>query len=156
MGKFRSLEKSLLASSWSLEERAALAFFLEERRFNEGDPVFNRMAKEAALYLVEQGGVRLQYEQYSVDLKEGASFGELSLFQETTKLVTATALGNCIVWILTKEKYEELRKNTPSVAVKLMESIIQKMGKVVSEALMPPRIFQKSSPGSSKQSHNQV
>jgi CRP-like cAMP-binding protein len=145
MGKFRALERADLTRQWTVEERAALAFFMEERKVPEGDPIFLKQSQDRCLYLVESGLVKIQYEQFSIDLKEGATFGELSLSQATPKMVTATAGPSCHLWCLSLESFTEMQKTSPLVALKLVYAIQEKVGRLVSESMMPPRILSAAS-----------
>lgn len=158
MGKFRLLERAQLTKNWLLEETSALAHFLSERKVREGDPIFLRQSKDRGLYFIESGLVKMQYEALSVDLKDGDSFGELSLFEESQKPISATAAHDCTLWVLTMDNFMEMKAVTPPVAVKLMEAICIKIAKSLSVFSLPSRILSAgSSPGGgvSKQTGNQ-
>lgn len=144
MGKFRALERAPLTKDWSIDERAALAHFLTERRVAEGDPIFLPQSKERVLYFIESGAVDIHMENLHTELKEGDSFGELSLLAETGKLVGATAKSACVLWTLNFEKYLEMKKTTPLVSVRLSESITLKLVKLLALFHLPQRL----SPGS--------
>jgi len=148
MGKFRALERAQLTKDWLLEEITALAHFLTERKVVEGDPIFLKQSKDRGLYFIETGIVRIQYEGLSVDLREGDSFGELSLFDENQKPVSTTAAQSCSLWVLTMDNLMEMKATTPSVAVKLMESICGKIAKSLSVFTVPTRIITGSAAGS--------
>jgi len=141
VGKFRAIERSVLTKDWGVDERAALAHFLVERKISEGDPIFLKQSKERSLYFIELGLIRFQHETISVELKEGDSFGELSLLNESSKLVSATAQTPCQLWVLTFDKFQEMKKTTPLVAVKLTEAIATKIAKALSVFSIPQRIL---------------
>lgn len=146
MGKFRALERARMTNGWTLEERAGLAHFMSERKIPENDPVFVKQAKDRGLYIVDTGGVKVAYEHLSLELHEGESFGELSLLEESPKLVTITGLMPTTLYVLTFEKWLELRKTAPTVAVKLMEAMLKKIIHLFREAPMPPRSLTASGP----------
>ncbi len=127
MGKFVALERAILTKNWPIEERSALAHYLKHHHIAEGDPVFVKGSKDRGLYLIEAGTIRIQYENLNVDLKEGDSFGELSLLEETPKVVSATAGQVTDLWVLTDENFQEMKRLTPAVAVLLVESIAKKL-----------------------------
>lgn len=141
MGKFSSLEKSSLTKAWSIEERTALAHFLKEKRLTEGEIIFPNQGKDRDLYFVDSGQIKITYENISILLKEGDSFGELSLLQGSSKLVTALAASDASLWVLSLENWEDLRRAVPAVALKLSESINQKLATLLSSVTPPARFF---------------
>lgn len=148
MGKFITLERAELTKNWRLEERSALAHFLVERKIQEGDPLSLKNSRDRGLHLIELGLVRVQYENFSVELREGDSFGEFSLFEEIQKPTAMVASTMVHLWVLPLEAFQEMKHTTPAVAVLLMESIVHKLIKRLVNFSMPPRILSSSPPPS--------
>ncbi|MBN8554259.1 MAG: cyclic nucleotide-binding domain-containing protein [Deltaproteobacteria bacterium] len=141
MGKFTTLDKASLTQTWSLEERSALAHFMEKKEVKTGDPLFVARSKERGLFIVDSGLVRLNYENLSQQLKPGDSFGELSLIYPTQKLASADALQNSELIFLSFENWTTMRKVAPLVSLKLMESICAKFAQQLNEMIPPPKLF---------------
>lgn len=137
MGKFITLEISPLFSDWSLADRSALAHFLEVRSFQAGDLIADRLSNSSELFIVSSGTVKLSAESHSLEVSAGASFGELSLIYPSTKRVSATAATAVETFVITAHHWLEMKRNTPSVAVKLMESILKKISKELSALELP-------------------
>lgn len=142
MGKFTSLEKSKLTCDWSLEERAALAYFLEKKEVASGARLFKESTIESQLYFLDKGEVELDSKNIRISLEAGDSFGELSLFQETSKKLGALAQTECTLWVLSKDKYLEICDQHPSLAHKLQESVLKKLSGLLSSGIEPPDISQ--------------
>jgi len=82
-----------------------------------------------------------------MDLKEGDSFGELSLILPTQKRATATAIQQSTLWTLTLESYAQLKMVAPIISLKLIEAISQKLGRTLNEMVTPPKLFASSGAG---------
>lgn len=141
MGKFSCLAKCGLTKSWPLEERAAIAHFLEPKSLPQGSAIIDAGNKERILYLIEQGTARVQYENIAFILEEGESFGELSLISSTQRLVEITADKNLTMWTLRHEKFEEMKKMAPAVALRLTESITQKFTELLNTSVVSPKML---------------
>lgn len=137
MGKFLTLENARLLNSWTLDEKSALAYFLKAKSFKAGEIIFDRLSKGSQLVFVSSGTVKLSAENYSFEVSEGSSFGELSLVQDVPKRVSATASSDVEVLSLDGHQWIELKRNAPSVAVKLLESIINKVSREIANFELP-------------------
>jgi CRP-like cAMP-binding protein len=144
MGKFTTLDKAKLTENWAIEERSAFAHFLERKEYQEGESIFLPRSKDRSLFMVETGLVRINYENLSLQLKEGDSFGELSLIFPSQKLAGADALQNSNLLFLSYKNWLDMKKVAPSVSLKLMESICHKLGEQLNEMIPPPKLFQQS------------
>lgn len=151
MGKFSTLEKAELTQNWSVEERAALAQFLEKQQLAKGEQLYYEQAKEKKLYFLDEGVLEIHGASIKVEFLPGQSLGELSLLKETAKQTSALAKENCIFWVLTEESWRELRRSSPAVALKLIESINSKLAHLLDQSLLPPKLSKIiSKPGASE------
>ncbi len=139
MGKFTTLDKSALTKDWPLDERSALAHFLEEVKLAEGQSIFAPLDTDRGLYFFESGSVRLMIENQILDLKEGETFGELSLVSSNAKLISAISVRESTLWYLSFEAYAQLKKAAPVVSLRLAESILQKLSLTLGQMLPPPK-----------------
>lgn len=141
MAKFEALEQSELTQSWTIEQRAALAHFLDDEKQIRGKTFVKPNDKNSGLYFIYKGKVKLQYQNIEAILEAGMSFGELSLVHPTKKQAKMTALEDLELFVLSEEKWVLLRKESPTTALKLLESICQKFSKFLTHAPAPPGSF---------------
>jgi SulP family sulfate permease len=132
VGKFSSLEICALSSHWSLQERAAFAFYLEKQNLPQGEPLFFEKASESKLYILDSGTLKIQTAQIELKYQPGESLGELSLLSQTEKKISATALSDCSFWVLTSENWKKIQDRQPLLAKLVVESILKKMGNLMS------------------------
>ena len=144
MGKFTALDLCPLTKPFSIEERSALAHFLEKRDLKDGDPVIVNRSKERALYIVDSGAIKVSFENMSLELKPGDSFGELSLIFPTQKLISGIAAKDSVLWMLTFDRWTEMRKVAPAISLRLLEAITQKLSVLLNNTVPPPRLFSSS------------
>lgn len=147
MGKFVCLEKSTLTKEWTLEERAALAHFLTLKVVPKGAVIEEARSKTRCLYFVESGTVLVKFESVEVILKEGESFGELSLSQPSVKLCHIMAHESSgsdegvRLWCLEGPQWIKLKTAAPVVAEKLSSAISTKIAQLLNSSPPPPRMF---------------
>jgi CRP-like cAMP-binding protein len=134
MGKFSALERCQLTKSWTLEEKAGLGHFLKEKILARGEKLFLETSHRA-LGIVEAGTVEFltKDSKKSVVINPGESFGDFSLVSKNPKVLQAKAAENLVYWELSAEDWQDLRKSAPSVALRLLESIVSKAAKLASE-----------------------
>ncbi len=124
MGKFTALENATLTQNWALEERSALAHFLEPQQIKKGQEVCDL---RAGLVFVDEGSIKVAFQNEVLPLKSGASFREVSLFATESTDIKLVANEDATLWILSPEKWEELRQISPVVAIKLLEGMTKKL-----------------------------
>lgn len=124
MGKFSALEQAVLTSKWTLEERSALGHFLEPLELKKSQEVTDL---KNGLVFVGSGSINVAFQTEVLKLKSGSSFRELSLFSSEQKKVRLVANDDTTLWILTNEKWDELRQISPVVSIKLLEGITKKL-----------------------------
>lgn len=145
VGKFQCLEKSELSSGWSIEERAGLAYFLEDREFEQNESILEPNQDFRALFFIESGVIIAKDKaNCEIELSRGQSFGELSLIGPTQKRLQITACNKTKVWILSYEKWLELQKEVGTIAQKLRHAILLKLSRLVDESPVLPKSFQKN------------
>ena len=123
MGKFSTLEKAELTNAWTVEERSALAHFLEQILIEKDHEINHH---RPGLIFIGSGAVGINFQNEKITLKAGNTFEELSLFSSETKETQLKALEDTTLWILSPEKWEELRQISPIVSIKLLEALTKK------------------------------
>lgn len=139
-GKFTTLERALLTKDWSLEERTALAHFLKIRDYAEGDTVFLARSKDRGLFIVSSGQIQIQSETALLQLRDGDSFGELSLLFSSQKLVSIAVLKPSQLLFLSLDQWHDMRRISPVISLKLIESICQKFAGMLNSMVPPPKV----------------
>lgn len=77
-----------------------------------------------SFYLLESGILRADYEtpqgNYYELIVASRPCGELPFFGETPRTATVRAEDDCVVWFLSREKWEELKEREPKIAQELL------------------------------------
>ena len=114
-----------------------LAYYLEGYQLRQGNVLFNEGEAESYLVIIVSGGIDIikldssQNPQLVTILKEGKVFGEMSLLDGEPRSAQAAAREDSVIYVLTKEKYNEMKSMEPEVAL----SITLKMAKFISQKL---------------------
>ena len=88
-----------------------------------------------SLFLIAEGRVELTWmvaegrEKKLVELSAGESFGELALFDPGPRAVTAKVIEDSDIYILTREKFNEMRKKDPDICLSLVVALAKKIAK---------------------------
>jgi len=140
MGKFTTLEIAELFKDWHLEDRAALAHFLEKQELKNGEQLFFENAEEQKLYILDRGRLKIQFGSYHTELGPGESLGELSLVHKASKQVSASATEDCLFWVITEETWSRLKLEAPLIAMRLIEAIQKKSARLLATNVAPPKL----------------
>jgi SulP family sulfate permease len=99
--------------------------YFTRREFIKGQILYKRGDKPDGFYLLQSGILRAEYwlEQgaYHESIAAGTTCGELPFFSETKRTSSVTAEIDCIAWLLTPEKWQELQDNESDVATELLK-----------------------------------
>lgn len=101
--------------------------------YKKGDNIFFEGDIADKLYLINKGKVKiLRYtkegkEQIMYILAEGDFIGDLNLFKKGQQKFNAVALEDTNVCILTKEAFDEVLKNSPEIALKILQMMSEKV-----------------------------
>ena len=102
----------------------AVPYFVR-REFTKGQMLYNKGDKPDGFYLLQSGILRAEYylEQgnYHESIVAGTTCGELPFFSETQRTCGVFAERECVAWLLTPEKWEELQKKDGDVAKELLK-----------------------------------
>lgn len=108
------------------EGREVLADHLEDRPLEHGCALFRSGQEASELFLVAQGGVRLERDGEDIgSLKEGDVLGGASLVAIGKRECDAFAEGLARVFVLPLEGYLRLRMERPDVALALQEALLR-------------------------------
>jgi len=130
------LDAFALLHELSKEERGELMTFLEERRFDPGDQIFDVHDESEEMLLVCEGRVRLQSSGVGEGcLEPGHVLGAASLVLVGNRMCAAFADGPVRVLSLGRESYLRLRSDLPRVALCLQEAIVHHFASDVRQLL---------------------
>ena len=87
--------------------------------------IYARGDRPDGFYLLQSGIFRAEYylEQgnYHESIVAGTTCGELPFFSETKRTSSVVAERECVAWLLTPEKWDELQKTDGDVARELLK-----------------------------------
>ena len=99
--------------------------FFSKRDFTKGQMIYARGDRPDGFYLLQSGILRAEYylEQgnYHESIVAGTTCGELPFFSETERTCSVIAEHDCVAWLLSPEKWEELQKKDGEVARELLK-----------------------------------
>ena len=118
--------------------------YFTKRGFTQGQMIYTRGDKPDGFYLLQSGILRAEYylEQgtYHESIVAGTTCGELPFFSETERTGRVIAERDCVAWLLTQDKWEELQKKDGEVARELlkvgMKLSAERMNAITSYVLM--------------------
>lgn len=120
-----------ILSALTDDEVHALAARATEARFAAGEEILRQGDAGDTLLVIRSGTVRVSVLQVGVvvdvaERRAGDAFGEMSLFADTPRSATVTALDDVEVLILDRDAFRELLLGNPAVAEDLARIIAQR------------------------------
>ena len=102
----------------------AVPYFVK-RQFVKGQLLYARGDRPDGFYLLQSGILRAEYDleqgSYHESIVAGTTCGELPFFSETERTSRVIAEQECVAWLLTPEKWEELQARDGDVARELLK-----------------------------------
>lgn len=117
------------------EEMMEVARITKEKTFEKGEMIYMAGDKGEKLYVIHSGKVKITRftdsgkEQVIRVLGSGEFMGELSLFSHLSLTDNAEALSKTVVCMIDGKKLKELMLKYPSIALKVMEELSQRLEK---------------------------
>ena len=114
------LKKIHLFHGLEEEELAAIAEKLQEAPFPTGSVIFKQDGKADSFYLIYAGTVRIVRRQNKKEfqlarLVKEDYFGEMALVEKRRRSATVVALTDTLLLVLSRQDFEELYKQKPSL-----------------------------------------
>ncbi len=121
-----------LLSALAEDDLRAFAQHLDFRSFTRGEPIVEAGAPGDAVFLIEQGQVRLmarssEGESYD-ELNEGDLFGHTALVTGKPYPATAYAVTDVDVWFLPRTVYQELIREHPAIKIAFSRALAESLG----------------------------
>ena len=113
-----------------------LGSYLQPLAVSGGQVLIQQGAEDRTLYLVEEGGLTVHYEDSKgrvrlAVISPGSAVGEGAFFSRNPRSATVQASGASKIWSLTPLRFSELSKRQPEVALE----IAMALGSLVSRRL---------------------
>src|SRR5256714_12284529 len=129
----QSLARVPLFKRLEPQELEHLAEEVATVNFKAGEPIFNEHDRGDALYILEEGSVRIWIYDEDVkdvtltELKPGDFFGELAVLDRGERSSSATAITDIHLHRLSSDDFQEFLINHPDAAVDVICEIAQRM-----------------------------
>ncbi len=108
-----------------------LASVMEEVEFPPNHTIFIEGQEGRSLYIVVSGRVRVHLNNQDIaQLKQGACFGEMSLFDAEPRSASVTTLESCDCLILTQQQLYEAIDETPGIAINIIRLLSRRIRKL--------------------------
>ncbi|MGQ9705532.1 MAG: cyclic nucleotide-binding domain-containing protein [bacterium] len=105
-----------------------------ERRAKDGEIIINEGEIGSSMFFIVDGEVKIfrghlgRKIELAV-LKSGNFFGEMALLDEFPRSASVSAIGDCILYELSKKNFNEIVENYPSLGLKITLTIANELSK---------------------------
>lgn len=128
------------------EEQNLIVRAMRLQHFAAGEKIYKEGDESTALYVLEQGGVRLAVGDMALaTLGVGSTFGESGVFLDRPRAVSATATTDTDAWALSREALEQLVLSNPAIGLKLSRNfgsrLVQLEKYLINRHLRPNKAF---------------
>ncbi|MFA5858946.1 MAG: cyclic nucleotide-binding domain-containing protein [Elusimicrobiota bacterium] len=112
------------------KDRVVLAKLVELRKVVKGAVVFKEGDTGEEMFLVKTGAVKIYKmsllgERVLTTVNPGGFFGEMALIDKSPRSAYAKVEVDTELLVIGQRKYEEVKKMNPSIAIGLMEILLQ-------------------------------
>ena len=112
-----------------------IASTVKELSLKKGEHLFKEGEDTKGIYLIKSGKIEISkvtadgWKQTLALFLDGHFFGELSLLEKRSHEANATALENTVLFLMTKEDFERMQSENPSLAFQIIKKIALVMSK---------------------------
>ena len=129
-----TLRQLALFSTLSRSELRVVDGLLHERRFLEGEIIFDEGEEGQALHVIITGRVLIcrQGEPESgrvTEIEAGVAFGELALLENVPRALQARAAEDCVLASLARSDFESLLDTHAVIASKILLQLARHLGR---------------------------
>jgi|GEM_PF-1730229 len=132
--KIDSLRRAKAFASLTEEELKAVALCAREHQFEKAQMICEEGQTSVALYVIVAGEVELESaarRQAVKRLKEGDTFGEVSMLGDQPYALTTMALSDVSTLIIDRDSLKELIEYYPNIALGLMRELALRLGQTL-------------------------
>jgi len=120
------LEEKVFHEKIDSEDAAIINKVVEMKTFTKGDTIIEQGAAGGALYLLHSGSVSIHCNgSLLASAGEAKLFGEMSFLTGETTSASVQAEADCIIYVLTRNGYAKLMRETPSMVFTLFAYILK-------------------------------
>lgn len=120
------LDKFSVLAELSSDEKETLSEFLDPLRVSDAKYIFRAGDESDSLLLIAEGRVRLEHDgEVHGAVGVGEVLGGVGLVLIGRRPTDAVADGPVLCLSLTRERYLRIRSESPSIALKLLEGVLQ-------------------------------
>jgi CRP/FNR family cyclic AMP-dependent transcriptional regulator len=136
--KPEALKRFAIFAELNDDEREVVASLLEPRRLVDGKSAFREGSESEGLILLESGRLKLRSPRSPGvlgTLEAPEHLGAASLFCLGKREVTALAVGDCSLWILSRSSLSRLVDDCPRAAFRLAEAVAAELAGLARQGL---------------------
>ncbi|MGH7738923.1 MAG: Crp/Fnr family transcriptional regulator [bacterium] len=124
------LSKYAPFKSFDQTDLESLGSIGQEKAFKKDDLIFDEDSKGDSMYILKSGAVKILKKVKNQDntiavLNPGEFFGEMALLDGLPRSAAVRATADSEVLVLSLDAYQQLRREKPHTALKLMDIIIK-------------------------------
>lgn len=130
MPEINELKSQHLLEGLNNEDLQKVARLVDNVKVQKGGTVFKEGDPTRGIYMVKKGVVVISkttpdgWKQKLIEIKENHFFGELSVIEnKESHGANAEVIDDTELFVIDKEKFEEMEKSDPSLMAKLMKTI---------------------------------
>ncbi len=133
------LRKTILFADLPPKELERVGFLMQERRYSKNQIVFLEEEAGQYMYVVKKGQVKVTKmaangkERILTIHKEGDSFGELSLLDNSAVPATVTAMTSALIWRMNKADFLSVVLNNQRVLLKVIQVLSSELRRAWSQ-----------------------
>ncbi|OGF44268.1 MAG: hypothetical protein A2231_02040 [Candidatus Firestonebacteria bacterium RIFOXYA2_FULL_40_8] len=117
-------------AQFSEEELKTLIACCKEKILSDGELLFQEGESGNSMYIVKKGGIKILKmgflgEAVIAQVNPGEFVGEMAVIDNSPRSATVKAIANTELLELSKESYTSLKKDSPKVAIKIMDLLLR-------------------------------
>lgn len=121
-------EADIFRAITSYEFLENLASTMEEVHFSAGTTIFKQGDEGRQLYILAEGKVKVHLGNVKLgELRRGACFGEMSLFDAKPRSATVTTLEDSLCLILTQDQMFEVINENPGIERNIIRILCERI-----------------------------
>jgi len=135
------LKSNPLFSTLGSEEQERLFGYFTQKKFSKNGTIFVEKMTGESMYFINSGKIILTrmvsegVEKNLAELSSGESFGELALIDSGPRAVTARALEDTDIYLLSQEGFHRLLAEDPSLGIKFVLNLFRRVVLELREAV---------------------
>ena len=109
-------------------DRMVIAPYLEDIAVEPGQVIVREGENGDHFYVVIEGNVRVSLGQtHLVDIGPGGQFGELGLVGDSRRTASVTAIDQCRLFALSRERFHQILREKPHLSAKLLLPLLERV-----------------------------